>query len=146
MNNFYFNNSITKTLRVVQRNDILENFLCYSVKNKMVFRNKKRISILNKGVRIALRSKVNESVITGLSIVDTILPIGRGQRQLILGDRNTGKSSIFLNTLISSSRINYLGTIDGLGVKRIFGIYVAINQNLSKLVKFIDYLYEFNIH
>jgi F-type H+-transporting ATPase subunit alpha len=105
-----------------------------------------RISILNKGVRIALRAKVNESVVTGLSIVDTILPIGRGQRQLILGDRNTGKTSIFMNTLISSAKINYLGTIDGFGSKRIFGIYVAINQNLSKLVKFIDYLYEFHIH
>jgi F-type H+-transporting ATPase subunit alpha len=104
------------------------------------------ISIFNKGVRIALRSKVNESIITGLSIVDTILPIGRGQRQLILGDRNTGKTSIFINTLISSSKINYLGTIDGFGSKRIFGIYIAINQNLSKLVKFIDYLFEFNIH
>lgn len=110
------------------------------------FNKRKKLSILNKGVRIALRSKVNESVITGLSIVDTILPIGRGQRQLILGDRNTGKSSIFLSTLISNSTFNYLGGINGFGSKRIFGIYVAINQNLSKLVKFIDYLYEFNIH
>jgi F-type H+-transporting ATPase subunit alpha len=110
------------------------------------FNGGSKISIFNKGVRIALRSKVNESVITGLSIVDTILPIGRGQRQLILGDRNTGKTSIFINTLISSSKINYLGTIDGFGSKKLFGIYVAINQNLSKLVKFIDYLFEFHIH
>lgn len=101
---------------------------------------------MNKGARIALRSKVNESVVTGLSIVDVMLPIGRGQRQLILGDRNTGKTSIFLNTLISSARINYVGTVDGFGSKRIFGIYVAINQNLSKLVKVISYLYEYNIH
>jgi F-type H+-transporting ATPase subunit alpha len=104
------------------------------------------LSIMNKGARIALRAKVNESVITGLSIVDTILPIGRGQRQLVLGDRNTGKTSIFLNTLISCSKGNYLGTIEGFGSKRLYGIYVAINQNLSKLVKFIDYLQEFNIH
>lgn len=105
-----------------------------------------RTSILNKGTRIALRSKVNESVVTGLSIVDVMLPIGRGQRQLVLGDRNTGKSSIFLSTLINSSRTNALGSIDGLGSKRLMGIYVAINQNLSKLVKFIDYLNEFKIH
>jgi F-type H+-transporting ATPase subunit alpha len=75
-----------------------------------------------------------------------MLPIGRGQRQLVLGDRNTGKSSIFLSTLISSARSNALGTIDGLGSKRLIGIYVAINQNLSKLVKFIDYLEAFKIH
>jgi len=106
----------------------------------------KKTSILNKGTRIALRSKVNESVVTGLSIVDVMLPIGRGQRQLVLGDRNTGKSSIFLSTLINSSRTNALGSIDGLGSKRLMGIYVAINQNLSKLVKFIDYLNEFKIH
>ena len=97
-------------------------------------------SIMNKGARIAIRSKVNESVISGLSMVDTILPIGRGQRQLILGDRNTGKSSVFLNTLITSSRVNSLSSIDGFGAKRLFGLYIAINQNLSKLVKFMDYL------
>jgi F-type H+-transporting ATPase subunit alpha len=105
-------------------------------------------SILNKGPRIALRGKVNESIITGLSIVDTILPIGRGQRQLLLGDRNTGKTSLFLNTIIANARSNYLGSIDGFGSNRLMFIYLAINQNLSKLVKFIDYLSpnEFNVN
>jgi len=51
-------------------------------------------NILKRGVRIALRSKVNDSLITGLRIVDSILPVGRGQRQLILGDRYTGKTSL----------------------------------------------------
>ena len=51
-------------------------------------------NLLKRGVRIALRSKVNDSLITGLRIVDSILPVGRGQRQLILGDRYTGKTSI----------------------------------------------------
>ena len=44
-------------------------------------------NLLQRGIRIALRSKVNDSLITGLRIVDSLLPIGRGQRQLILGDR-----------------------------------------------------------
>jgi F0F1-type ATP synthase alpha subunit len=52
-------------------------------------------NLLKRGVRIALRSKVNESLITGIRIIDSLLPVGRGQRQLILGDRSTGKSSIF---------------------------------------------------
>jgi F0F1-type ATP synthase alpha subunit len=92
-------------------------------------------SLLNKGIRINLRSKVNDSLITGLRIIDSILPIGRGQRQLILGDRYTGKTSIFLSTILQSSIINILGSIDGLGTKRLFHIYIGINQNLSKLSK-----------
>ena len=49
-------------------------------------------NLLKRGVRIALRAKVNDSLITGLTVVDSILPVGRGQRQLILGDRYTGKT------------------------------------------------------
>ena len=44
-------------------------------------------SLTTKGARIALRAKVNDTLLTGISLVDNILPIGRGQRQLILGDR-----------------------------------------------------------
>jgi len=93
-----------------------------------------------RGCRIALRAKVNDSLISGLIIVDSILPIGKGQRQLILGDRYTGKTSIFLSFLLISYIFNYLGSIDGFGTKRLFAIYIGINQNLSKLCKLIDYL------
>ena len=57
-------------------------------------------SIFDVGPRIALRGKVNVSLISGLRIIDVILPIGRGQRQLILGDRNTGKTSIVVCMLM----------------------------------------------
>jgi len=50
--------------------------------------------LFNKGCRVPLRGKVNEPLHTGLRVVDTILPIGRGQRQLIIGDRFTGKTCI----------------------------------------------------
>jgi F0F1-type ATP synthase alpha subunit len=83
---------------------------------------------------------VNDSLITGLRIVDSILPVGRGQRQLILGDRYTGKTSLFLSTLLQSSSMNNLGTIDGLGTKRLFGLYVGCNQSLNKLSKLISSL------
>ena len=46
-------------------------------------------TLFNKGSRVPLRGKVNEAVTTGVRVVDTILPIGRGQRQLIIGDRFT---------------------------------------------------------
>merc|ERR1711907_722741 len=49
-------------------------------------------NLFNKGCRVPLRGKVNEAVHTGLRVVDTILPIGRGQRQLVIGDRFTGKT------------------------------------------------------
>jgi F-type H+-transporting ATPase subunit alpha len=94
---------------------------------------------LKRGVRIALRAKVNDSIITGIRVLDSILPVGRGQRQLILGDRYTGKTStssystIFLNSISSLS-------INGCGTKRLFGLYIGINQNPSKLSKLIFYL------
>ena len=67
-------------------------------------------NVLKRGCRIALRAKVNDSLISGLSVVDSILPVGRGQRQLMLGDRYTGKTSIFLSLLglISQSLVYYL--------------------------------------
>jgi F-type H+-transporting ATPase subunit alpha len=80
-----------------------------------------------------MRAKVNDSVVTGLRVIDSTLPIGKGQRQLILGDRFTGKTSIFLSILLSTKHLNFPLLIDGFGSKRLFGIYVGINQNLSKL-------------
>ena len=97
-------------------------------------------SILNRGVRIASRSKVNDSMITGLRIVDSILPVGRGQRQLIPGDRYTGKTSVFLSSLLYSSYLTLSCSMEGLGTKRVFGIYIGINQNPSKLSKLINVL------
>lgn len=76
---------------------------------------------------------MNEGLITGLRIVDIILPIGRGQRQLILGDRGTGKTYIVIAVMIYNSRISYLSSIDGFGSKRLFGFYIGLNQNLSKI-------------
>ena len=78
---------------------------------------------------------MNDSLISGLSVVDSILPVGRGQRQLMLGDRYTCKTSIFLSLLRNFNRMNYLVAIDGFGTKRLFGIYIGMNQNLSKLSK-----------
>jgi F0F1-type ATP synthase alpha subunit len=80
---------------------------------------------------------VNDSLITGLRLVDSILPMGKGQRQLILGDRYTGKTSIFLSVLVISNTFNLLAAIDGFGTKRLFGLYIGLNQNLSKLTQLI---------
>ena len=97
-------------------------------------------NLLKRGVRIALRSKVNDSLITGLRIVDSILPVGRGQRQLILGDRYTGKTSIYLSLLLHCNYLSLLGAIEGLGTKRLFAIHIGINQNPSKSSKLISFI------
>ena len=96
--------------------------------------------LLKKGSRSGLRWKVNDSLISGICLVESFLPIGRGQRQLILGDRSIGKTSIFLTLVIVNGIFNYIVSIDGLGSKRLFAIYIGINQNLSKISKLINSL------
>ncbi len=72
-------------------------------------------NLLKRGVRIATRPKINDSSITGTRIVDSILPIGRGQRQLILGDRYSGKTSIYLSLLLYCNYLTLLGSLEGFG-------------------------------
>ncbi len=109
-------------------NSVLQsfNYSCFAYYN-----------LLKRGVRIALRSKVNDSLIVGLRIIDSLLAVGRGQRQLILGDRYTGKTSIYLSAVLQLTSLSIYAATDGLGTRRIFAIYVAVNQNLSKLSKLI---------
>ncbi len=64
--------------------------------------------IFNKGCRVAIRSKVNELTHTGLRVVETILTLGKGQRQLIIGDRVSGKTSILLVSFLTQSTSNAL--------------------------------------
>jgi F0F1-type ATP synthase alpha subunit len=87
---------------------------------------------------------VNDSILTGLRVVDSILPVGRGQRQLILGDRYTGKTSIFLSILLNASLLNLLGSVDGFGSKRSFCFYIGLSQSLNKLSKLTNVLWYIN--
>ena len=95
-------------------------------------------NLLKRGIRIALRGKVNDSFLTGMRIIDACLPVGRGQRQLILGDRYTGKTTCFVNSIINNSLLSLLGSIDAFGSKRLFGLYVGLNQSLNKLTKLVN--------
>ena len=95
---------------------------------------------LKRGVRIASRPKVNDSSITGSRIVDSILAVGRGQRQLILGDRYTGKTPIYLSISLHCNYLSLSASIEGSGTKRVFGIYIGMNQNPSKLGKPISFI------
>jgi F0F1-type ATP synthase alpha subunit len=93
-------------------------------------------NIFNSEFRIALRGKVNDTVNIGLTSIESMLPIGRGQRQLILGDRNTGKTSIFVAAVVTANLKEV--SLNSFGSKRLFCFYVGICLNLSKLYKLID--------
>ena len=98
------------------------------------------------GCRVPLRGRVNEPIMTGLRVVDTILPIGRGQRQLIIGDRFTGKTSIYINTIMNQNRNNFIKSVEGFGSKRLFGVYLGINHNLSRIYNLTVIFYKFNVN
>jgi F-type H+/Na+-transporting ATPase subunit alpha len=78
------------------------------------------------------RKSVHEPLMTGLMAIDTMVPIGRGQRELIIGDRQTGKTAIAIDTMINQAR-QKTGVVN---------VYVAIGQKLSKVARIIDRLTE----
>jgi F-type H+-transporting ATPase subunit alpha len=78
------------------------------------------------------RKSVHEPMMTGLVAIDTMVPIGRGQRELIIGDRQTGKTAIAVDTMINQAR-QKTGVVN---------VYVAIGQKLSKIARIVDRLEE----
>ena len=83
------------------------------------------------------RSEVNTPMQTGIKAIDSMIPIGRGQRELIIGDRQTGKTAIAIDTIINQTIINNkLGKPEG-GQKdtRVYCVYVAIGQKASTVAR-----------
>ena len=97
----------------------------------------KRIEVKAPG--ILKRKSVHEPVQTGLKAIDSLLPIGRGQRELIIGDRQTGKTAIGIDTIINQRNTN-----DKNGVDKLFCIYVAIGQKRSTVVQIVEALRKAN--
>ena len=87
---------------------------------------------------IISREGVNQPVQTGILPIDAMIPIGRGQRELIIGDRSTGKTALAIDTIISQARQNKRGEESGDPAFRpLYSIYVAVGQkraNVSRLV------------
>jgi len=82
------------------------------------------------------RKSVHEPMQTGLKAIDALIPIGRGQRELIIGDRQTGKTAIALDTIINQKSVNQ-GDDES---KKLYCIYVAIGQKRSSVAKFVKIL------
>jgi F-type H+-transporting ATPase subunit alpha len=86
---------------------------------------------------IIARRGVHEPVQTGIKVIDSLIPIGRGQRELIIGDRQTGKTSIIVDTIINQKRTNDLAKSDK---EKLFCIYVAIGQKRSTVANVVKTL------
>ncbi|WDI78504.1 F0F1 ATP synthase subunit alpha [Candidatus Purcelliella pentastirinorum] len=78
------------------------------------------------------RYKINESLHTGYKSIDAMIPIGKGQRELIIGDRQTGKTSLAIDIIINQKSLN------------VKCIYVAIGQKISSVINIVDYLKKYD--
>jgi len=90
---------------------------------------------------IIVRKSVSQPLFTGIMAIDSMIPIGRGQRELIIGDRGTGKTTICIDTIINQARINKVGLASGdKNFRPVYSIYVAVGQKQSNVVRTISAL------
>src|SRR5437868_7583172 len=92
---------------------------------------------------IIKRKSVSQPVQTGIMAIDAMIPIGRGQRELIIGDRSTGKTTIGVDTIISQARLNKAAEASGDKEYRpLYSIYVAVGQKQSNVARVVAVLEE----
>ena len=84
------------------------------------------------------RKSVHEPMSTGLKAIDALIPVGRGQRELVIGDRQTGKTAIILDTILNQKAIHDSGP-EG---EKLYCVYVAIGQKRSTVAQFVKVLEE----
>ena len=93
---------------------------------------KNRGVVEREAIGVMGRKSVHEPLMTGIVSIDAMFPIGRGQRELIIGDRQTGKTAIAIDTMINQAR-QKTGVVN---------VYVAVGQKLSKIARLVDRLKE----
>src|SRR6476646_9183916 len=98
----------------------------------------KRMRVDVKAPGIIPRRSVNEPMATGLKAIDALIPIGRGQRELIIGDRQTGKTAIALDAILNQKPLNATGNEK----IKLYCVYVAIGQKRSTVAQFVKVLEE----
>jgi F-type H+-transporting ATPase subunit alpha len=84
------------------------------------------------------RKSVNEPMSTGLKAIDALIPVGRGQRELVIGDRQTGKTAIILDTILNQKAIH----VSGPEKEKLYCVYVAVGQKRSTVAQFVKILEE----
>ena len=100
----------------------------------------KRSRVETKAPGIMPRESVHEPMQTGLKAIDSLIPIGRGQRELIIGDRQTGKTAIAIDTFLNQKSVNDAAGKDD--SKKLFCIYVAVGQKRSTVAQIVKTLEE----
>lgn len=100
---------------------------------------RKRVEVKAPG--IISRKSVHEPMQSGLKAVDSLVPIGRGQRELIIGDRQTGKTAIAIDTILNQKQINAV-TGSGDSNQKLYCVYVAIGQKRSTVAQLVKILSE----
>jgi F-type H+-transporting ATPase subunit alpha len=98
----------------------------------------KRARVDVKAPGIIPRRSVHEPMQSGLKAIDALIPIGRGQRELIIGDRQTGKTAVALDTILNQKSINASGDEK----KKLYCVYVAVGQKRSTVAQFVRVLEE----
>ena len=98
----------------------------------------KEMLVERKAPGIIPRKSVNEPMQTGLKAIDALIPVGRGQRELIIGDRQIGKTAVIIDTIINQKPAN-AGTDES---KKLYCIYVAIGQKRSTVAQIVRTLEE----
>ena len=102
---------------------------------------RKRVEVKAPG--IIARKSVHEPMQTGLKAVDSLVPIGRGQRELIIGDRQTGKTAIAIDTILNQKSINTTAVAAATGSnEKLYCVYVAIGQKRSTVAQLVKILSE----
>ena len=101
----------------------------------------KRSRVEVKAPGIMPRKSVHEPMMTGLKAIDSLVPIGRGQRELIIGDRQIGKTAIAIDTFINQKETNDAAGKDD--SKKLFCIYVAVGQKRSSVAQIVKTLEEY---
>ena len=103
--------------------------------------NAARTRVEVKAPGIMARKSVHEPMQTGLKAIDSLIPIGRGQRELIIGDRQTGKTAIAVDTFINQKQVNDAAGDDE--SKKLFCIYVAVGQKRSTVAQIVKTLEDY---
>jgi len=106
------------------------------IDGKGPIKTKSRARVDVKAPGIIPRKSVHEPMQTGIKAIDALIPIGRGQRELIIGDRQTGKTAVALDTILNQKGINDTDNES----KKLYCVYVAIGQKRSTVAQFVKTL------
>ncbi|MBP2149428.1 F0F1 ATP synthase subunit alpha [Xanthobacter autotrophicus DSM 597] len=106
-------------------------------KGPIMFTERRRVDVKAPG--IIPRKSVHEPMQTGLKAIDALIPIGRGQRELIIGDRQTGKTAVALDAILNQKPLN---AGDAPESQKLYCVYVAVGQKRSTVAQFVKVLEE----